>query len=184
LSDEVGLTAATDADFPEVVALTNWAYRGTGAVASWTVESYLDGERTTVEALRADLAAAPDAQVLVWRNAAGELLGHVWLEPQAAGVWYLGLLSVRPDRQDQKLGRALLGAAEAFAQGRGARRIRLTVINVRDTLIAWYQRRGYALTGEVRPFPYGDDRFGRPMREDLSFMVLERGLLGPLPGPR
>jgi len=176
LSGEVALTAAAEADFADIVALTNWAYRGTGAVASWTVESYLDGERTTVEALRADLAAASDAQVLIWRDAGDELLGHVWLEPQAGGVWYLGLLSVRPDRQDRKLGRALLGAAEAFAAARGAQRIRLTVINVRDTLIAWYQRRGYALTGEVRPFPYGDDRFGRPRRDDLSFVVLERAL--------
>ena len=176
MSGEVALTAAAEADFADIVALTNWAYRGTGEVASWTVESYLEGERTTVETLRADLAAAPDARLLVWRDATGELLGHVWLEPQAGEVWYLGLLSVRPDRQDQKLGRALLGAAEAFAQHRGARRMRLTVINVRDTLIAWYQRRGYALTGEVRPFPYGDDRFGKPRRDDLSFVVLERGL--------
>ena len=176
MSEAARLRPASEADLPEVVALTNWAYRGTGAQQSWTVESYLDGERTTVEALRADLTAAPEARLLIWRDGAGELMGHVWLEPQADGVWYLGLLSVRPDRQDQKLGRSLLGAAEAFAQGQGARRVRLTVINVRDTLIAWYQRRGYALTGETRPFPYGDDRFGKPQRDDLSFVVLERGL--------
>ena len=52
----------------------------------------------------------------------------------------------------------------------------MTVINVRDTLIAWYERRGYARTGEVRPFPYGDHRFGRATRDDLSFVVLERAL--------
>jgi hypothetical protein len=54
--------------------------------------------------------------------------------------------------------------------------MRMRVINVRDTLIAWYERRGYALTGETEPFPYGDDRFGRPLRDDLCFVVLERGL--------
>jgi ribosomal protein S18 acetylase RimI-like enzyme len=172
----IELEPATEADLPDIVALTNWAYRGTGPQSSWTVESYLEGERTTADALRADLAAAPDAHLLVWRDAAGELQGHVWLEPQADGAWYLGLLSVRPDRQDQKLGRSLLNAAEAFARDRGASRVRLTVINVRDTLIAWYQRRGYALTEETRPFPYGDDRFGRPQRDDLSFVVLERAL--------
>jgi len=83
---------------------------------------------------------------------------------------------VRPDRQDRKLGRRLMAAAEAFARAHGARRMRMQVINVRDTLIAWYQRRGYALTGEVKPFPYGDDRFGRALRDDLSFVVLERAL--------
>jgi ribosomal protein S18 acetylase RimI-like enzyme len=170
------LKAATDADVDEIVALTNWAYRGTGEQASWTVESYLEGQRTTAEALRADVAANPEASLLTWRDAAGALNGHVWLEPVDGRTWYLGLLSVRPDRQDQKLGRTLLAAAEAFARARGARRMQMTVINVRDTLIAWYQRRGYALTGEVRPFPYGDDRFGKPLRDDLSFVVLERAL--------
>jgi ribosomal protein S18 acetylase RimI-like enzyme len=172
----IELREATLADLPEIVDLTNWAYRGTGAQASWTVESYLEGERTDAEALSVDMEANPAAQLLVWRDAHGELQGHVWLEPQEDGVWYLGLLSVRPDRQDQKLGRTLLTAAQDFAQARGARRIQMTVINVRDTLIAWYQRRGYALTGETRAFPYGDDRFGRPLRDDLCFVVLERTL--------
>ncbi len=172
----IDLKSATDGDLAEIVELTNWAYRGTGPKSSWTVESYLHGQRTTAEALRADIAANPDAHLLTWRDAAGELQGHVWLEPMKGGVWYLGLLSVRPDRQDQKLGRTLLMAAEDFARAHGAHRVQMTVINVRDTLIAWYQRRGYALTGEVRPFPYGDDRFGTPQRDDLSFVVLERGL--------
>ncbi|HLZ76523.1 GNAT family N-acetyltransferase [Phenylobacterium sp.] len=174
---QVDLRRAGDADIEEIAELTNWAYRGTGEVASWTVESYLEGLRTTPETLRADIAANPDARLLTWRGEAGELLGHFWLEPPADGAtWYLGLLSVRPDRQDQKLGRRLLAAGEDFARARGATRLQMTVINVRDTLIAWYQRRGYALTGEVRPFPYGDDRFGRPRRDDLSFVVLEKAL--------
>ena len=176
MSDEIRLQPATEADLPEIVALSNWAYRGTGPQSSWTIESYLEGERTTEDALRADLAGSPAAQILIWRDAAGDLLGHCWLEPAGDGVWYLGLLSVRPDRQDQRLGRTLLSAAEAFARDRGARRMQMTVINVRDTLIAWYERRGYRLTGEIRPFPYGDDRFGRPLRDDLSFLVLDRGL--------
>jgi hypothetical protein len=54
--------------------------------------------------------------------------------------------------------------------------MRLTVLNVREALIAWYQRRGYSLTGESEPFPYGDDRFGTPMREDLEFLVLQKTL--------
>ena len=172
----IELRPASEAEASEIADLTNWAYRGTGEQASWTVESYLEGQRTDAETIRADMAGKPEAHLLTWRDEAGELLGHVWLEPQAGATWYLGLLSVRPDRQDRKLGRTLLAAAEDFAKARGARRIQLTVINVRDTLIAWYQRRGYALTGEVRPFPYGDDRFGRPTRDDLSFVVLERGL--------
>ena len=52
----------------------------------------------------------------------------------------------------------------------------MTVVHIRDTLIAWYERRGYALTGETRPFPHGDDRFGKPLRDDLSFVVMEKVL--------
>lgn len=52
----------------------------------------------------------------------------------------------------------------------------MKVVNVRDELIAWYGRRGYAPTGETAPFPYGDDRFGQPLRDDLSFVVLQKTL--------
>ncbi len=50
----------------------------------------------------------------------------------------------------------------------------MTVVAQRDTLIAWYERRGYRRTGEERPFPYGDARFGTPRRDDLFFIVLAR----------
>jgi hypothetical protein len=52
----------------------------------------------------------------------------------------------------------------------------MTVLHVRDALVAWYLRRGYALTGETKPFPYNDDRFGRPLRDDLHFVVLAKQL--------
>jgi hypothetical protein len=53
----------------------------------------------------------------------------------------------------------------------------MTVVNVRDTLIAWYVRRGYTLTGETEPFPYGDIRFGVPRRDDLHFVILRKRLV-------
>ena len=170
------LKPALEADLPDIVALTNKAYRETGPGASWNVESMIEGPRTTEADLRADLAASPDAQLLIWRNAQGEHLGHVWLEPGEAGGWYLGMLTVRPDRQDQKLGRELLAAAETFACDRGARRMELTVVNARDTLMAWYERRGYRRTGLTPPFPYEDTRLGRPTQPDLCFVVMARDL--------
>ena len=169
------LTPATDADLEAVAALVNASYRGAGG---WTNEAdYLDGERTDAETLRRDLAAQPNATLLTLRDASdGPLLGVVWLEPAEADTWYLGMLTVRPDIQDRQLGRALLGEAETWAAARGARRIKMTVVNVRDTLIAWYERRGYRLTGETLPFPYEDQPFGAPKRDDLAFVVLERAI--------
>jgi predicted N-acetyltransferase YhbS len=172
----VELATATEGDWPDVVALTNRAYRDTGPGASWNVETMIEGQRLSERQLRADLAAAPHARLLIWRDEGGEHLGHVWLEPRAEGAWYLGLLTVRPDRQDQGLGRALLAASEAYARGQGARRIEMTVVDRRDTLIAWYERRGYRLTGERRPWPYEDPSIGRPRVPDLGFVVLEKAL--------
>jgi hypothetical protein len=78
--------------------------------------------------------------------------------------------------QSAGFGSELLRSAEVFALGRGARMMEITVVNVRDVLIAWYERRGYVLTGETRPFPYGDNRYGVPKRDDLAFVVLEKDL--------
>jgi len=173
------LAPAAPADHPEIAALVNDAYRATGPARGWTTEAdYIDGERTDAATLARDLAAQPAARLLVWRDEPqGPILGCVWLEPAGGGAWYLGMLTVRPDLQDRRLGRTLLEAAEQAAAGEGARIIRMTVVNVRDTLIGWYERRGYALTGETRPFPY-DGEFGAPRRPDLAFVVLEKALAG------
>jgi ribosomal protein S18 acetylase RimI-like enzyme len=172
------LFRATDADLPAVAAFVNAAYRGEGARQGWTTEAdVLDGQRVDLAMLRTDLAAQPEAMLLLLRDEAeAPLLGCVWLEPTKAEVWYLGMLTVRPDLQDRQLGRALLAEAEAHIRGRGGRRVRMTVLNVREALIAWYLRRGYTRTDETKPFPYGDERFGIPLRDDLHFVVLEKTL--------
>jgi GNAT superfamily N-acetyltransferase len=172
------LVRATEGDYASIVDLVNLAFRGVGLSASWNSEGdFIEGQRLTESLLREDLAAKPDAVLLTYRDDPdGELLGTVWLEPKKDGVWYLGLLTIRPGLQNRQIGRALLGVAEGFAKQHGASRIRMSVVNVRTTLIAWYERRGYFLTGETQPFPYADQRFGRPLRHDLHFVLLEKDL--------
>ena len=177
------LAPAAEADYPEVIALANLAYRGAPGTAgarkpSWNIETgVVEGQRLTDSLLREDLAAEPNAHLLLYRDSAdGPLLGTVWLQPKADGAWYLGLLTIHPEMQNRSLGRALLAAAEDFAREHGGRIIRMTVLNVREALLAWYERRGYTRTGETQPFPYGDNRFGTPMRDDLFFVVLEKRL--------
>lgn len=173
------LTPAVESDYAEIIALANWAYRGNGPTASWNAEAgVLEGQRLTESLIRDDRANKPLGQLLIHRAADGVLMGTVWLEPKGDGGWYLGLLMVRPDQQKQQFGRTLLATAEQFARERGARRIRMTVLHVREPLIAWYERRGYARNGETEPFPYGDERFGRPLRDDLHFVVLEKVMEG------
>lgn len=170
----IELANASEADYPEIIALTNRAFREPSGQAAWKVETLVEGQRIEESLLRDDMAK-PGARLLVWREA-GEHMGHVRLDEGPDGAWYLAMLTVRPDRQDGGLGRTLLAAAEDFARARGAKRMRMTVVHQRAELIAWYERRGYALTGEREPFPYGDDRFGKPTRDGLYFDVLEKAL--------
>lgn len=171
-------TLARAEDVESIVALVNGAYRGESSRRGWTTEAdLLGGQRTDAAALAAQIAARGNA-ILVVRDAEG-VCACVHLESRPDAVCYLGMLTVRPDRQAGGVGRALLGAAERFARETfGARWVEMTVIDVRTELLAWYERRGYAPTGEMRPFPYGDPRFGLPQREDLRFAVLRRRIDG------
>jgi ribosomal protein S18 acetylase RimI-like enzyme len=106
---------------------------------------------------------------------AGDILACVHLERLDAGAVYLGMLTVRPTLQAGGLGRRLLAAAEEDARTRWeATRVEMTVIAVRAELIAWYERRGYARTGERRPFP--EDPAIEHLRDDIDFVVLAKAL--------
>lgn len=172
------LTLYKDSELADIAALVNSAYRGELATKGWTSESYLlGGQRTDEASLRADLAAKPGSTILTLRDEDWEKpYACAWVEPTAGEAWYVGMVTVSPLRQDGGLGRAMLETCEAYAKARGGKTMKMTVISVRDTLIAWYERRGYRLTGETQPFPYGDERFGAPQRDDLEFVVMEKAL--------
>jgi ribosomal protein S18 acetylase RimI-like enzyme len=170
------LEPAREADVPIIVDLVNQAFRGRGDDQSWNVEDFIEGPRIDEAAVRDDIEEDL-VHLLVHRDAAdGRLVATVRLEPSGGGTWHLGMLSVAPDQQARQLGRRVMEVAEAFVRGQGGRRVRLSVVDCRETLIAWYIRRGYRLTGETMPFPYDDQRFGRPLRNDLAFVMLEKTL--------
>jgi GNAT superfamily N-acetyltransferase len=169
---------AVEADFTEIIELANVAYRKTGPGSSWnSEEGLIAGQRLNESLLREEFARKLKAHLLVYRETPdGPLLGTVWLEPKDTSTWYLGLLTVRPDQQAHGLGKTILAAAEDFVRAQGGTYIRMTVLHVRSTLIAWYQRRGYALTGETEPWHYDDERFGKALRDDLYFVVMGKSL--------
>jgi predicted N-acetyltransferase YhbS len=173
---EVQYRPATQADVAALHALITSAYRGDSARLGWTHEAdLLDGQRTDAEAL-SEVIDDPD-KVILMAHHGGVLIGCVMLNRQDDGAAYLGMLSVDPVRQSSGLGRRLLAVAEAEAAARyGADRIEMTVIRQRPELIAWYERRGYALTGATAEFPMDDARFGLPRRRDLQFVVLAKPL--------
>ncbi|MGP3590635.1 GNAT family N-acetyltransferase [Vagococcus sp. WN89Y] len=172
------LQPAGDDELAGVVALLNRAYRSRGEEAGWTTEAgLLEGDRISEQTLRQELADKPHATLLVWKTYAG-IDGCVWLEPLEGDVWYLGSLAISPSVQNAQYGRRLLEAAEQWCRARGGKSVLMTVLQARDTLVAWYLRRGYRRTGETEPFPAEDTRFGTPTRPDLHFEVLTKSLIG------
>ncbi len=167
--------AATEADIDAIVALVTSAYRGESSRAGWTTEAdLLDGARIDPEVLRADIARDDSRVVLAERDGALLACAHVAIDGDAG---YFGMFSVVPGLQGGGIGKQVLAECERIVRDDWRLpAMRMTVIDVRDELIAFYQRRGYRRTGITKPFPYGDARFGEPKRDDLRFEVLEKTL--------
>ena len=105
-----------------------------------------------------------------------ELLGCAQLE-RKPDYAYFGMFSVVPGLQGGGIGKQVLAECERIARDEWRLpAMRMTVIDIRNELIAFYERRGYRRTGILKPFPYGDERFGLPRRDDLRFEVLEKVL--------
>jgi GNAT superfamily N-acetyltransferase len=183
---DVTFRAATLHDVPELLALVTSAYRGESSRAGWTTEAdLLDGQRTDPDAIGA-IVTGTDGLVLVATQAgagtaahagpAGRILACCQLERQGT-AGYFGMFAVVPTLQAAGVGSAVLAEAERYAREVwGADRMEMQVIAQRADLIAWYVRRGYRPTGDAKPFPYGDERFGLPRRPDLAFTVLAKAL--------
>ena len=173
---ELFTTRARAGDVPAIVELINGAYRGETSRRGWTNEiGLVEGRRIDAPTVAA-LVANPDEAVLVLRAQSG-LFACAHVAPLENGVAVIALLTVRPALQASGIGRQMLAAAERYAAAHfGAKAIEITVVSVREELIAWYERRGYVATGELRPYPYNDERFGIPLREGLTMLVMRRAL--------
>ncbi|MEQ1908613.1 MAG: GNAT family N-acetyltransferase [Vicinamibacterales bacterium] len=167
---------ATETDVPALVALVNSAYRGDSSRAGWTTEAdLLDGMRIDAERLSAAVADAADNAILIHEDE-GHLVACVHLQRKDPNC-YLGMLTTLPTRQGSGLGRSMIEQAERFAHDHwGSTSMEMTVLTLRQELLAWYERRGYSRTGDRKPFPYGDDKWGLPKRTDLEFYVLRKSL--------
>ena len=172
---------ATPADIPALHALIESAYRGDTARRGWTHEAdLLDGQRTDTTLL-SEIVDDPAQRILVAIDGA-TIIGCVSIARKQHGKAYLGLLSVSPLLQAKGLGKQLIAAAEHAAIAEfSAQVMEMTVIKQRTELLDYYKRRGYSPTGEERPFPFGDERFGLPRTSELVFVVLERKI--EVPGP-
>ncbi|MGW0548940.1 GNAT family N-acetyltransferase [Streptomyces altiplanensis] len=172
---ELTFRDATETDVDALVALIESAYRGEASRSGWTTEAdILEGQRTDPEGVL-DVVKSPDSRLLAVERD-GALVACCQLEHRGEAA-YFGMFAVRPQMQGAGLGKVIIAEAERTVRETwDAREMHMTVISVREDLIAWYERRGYRRTGKTTPFPYGDERFGIPQRDDLEFELLVKRL--------
>lgn len=166
------ISFAEGKDISSLVTLMDSAYRGEGSKQGWTSEADLFiGNKRTDEATISKLITKPGSVFLKFINEDGIMEGCVYLHKKESRL-YLGMFSVSPVAQGKGIGKKLLAAADEHAKEQGCSSIYMTVITVREELIAWYEKNGYQKTGRVLPFPV-DERFGIPT-QPLELAVLEK----------
>ena len=135
MSAPVVISRCADAgQFAAILALVHAAFGGLTPPSGALKE--------TIDDVAARFAAGP----VLLAQADGELVGSLYCALKDGGL-YLTRMAVRPDRQKQGLGRALLTAAEAEAHALGVPRLTLRVrLNLPDNR-AYFERAGFRVTG-------------------------------------
>lgn len=179
---------ATPADLDALIDLIERAYRGPETAGRWDSESHLlRGPRTSVDEVSGYLAD-PDSRFVLAVDDDGEserIIGCALIQKRGCGACapgystgdaaYFGMFAIDPGVRASGLGKAVLAEAERCARELWtAPAMMMTVISVREQLIAWYQRRGYVLTGGRTPFPF-DATTGETSR-DFDLVELRKAL--------
>ena len=130
---------ATKSDAPQITAVINAAFR----IAE---EFFIDGNRIT----QAEVEESLTKGAFLVAEADGKINGCVYVELRGERS-YLGLLSVDPNTQQSGLGSRLMIEAERYCRERGSHAMDILIVNLREDLPAFYQKRGYAESGTT-PF--------------------------------
>lgn len=164
-------------DAEALAALINAAYRGDSSRMGWTSEAdLLEGRRTDIEELSRLIMS--ESAMLLLGCSDHILMASVCLQKTGKQA-HLGMFVVEPTRQNRGIGKQLLAVAELSARQQwAAETMDMAVITHRHELIAFYERRGYARTGRLRPFPL-NPALWTPKVQNLQFEILEKPLLTP-----
>lgn len=161
---------ATTNDIQKIVDLVNTAYRSK-EIQGWTSESDLVlGDR--INSQQVQQLICQDAKLFLLFDAA-ELIGCVHLHIQQQSC-YIGMLTTHPKTQNRGLGKQILEFAESFSKHQFATQtFKMSVLSNRPELIAFYQRRGYQLTGYSEPYPINAN-VGIPLDQNIAILHLEK----------
>jgi ribosomal protein S18 acetylase RimI-like enzyme len=165
------ITKATLQDIPALNILINSAYRGETSKKGWTTEAnLLEGKRTNEDELT-ETILNPKNTILKYTEG-NQIIGSVLLVEKEHQL-YLGMLTVSPELQNSGIGKKMLAEAENYAKILGLSSIIMTVISVREELIAWYKRHGYVDTGKREAFPESEIHV-TISEQPLEFIYLEK----------
>ncbi|MDY0986530.1 GNAT family N-acetyltransferase [Flavobacterium sp. CFBP9031] len=167
------ITKATIEDIPALTILINSAYRGETSKKGWTTEAHLlEGKRTDEQEMT-EIFLDPKNTILKFTEN-DKIIGSVLLVEKVHQL-YLGMLTVSPELQNSGIGKKLLAEAENHAKSLGLSSIIMTVISVREELVAWYKRHGYVDTGKREAFPESEIHV-TVSEVPLEFIYLEKVL--------
>lgn len=143
------IEAATVDRVSDIVAVMESAYRGDVSKKGWTSEADLiDGARTSVPEMLASIYD-PKTYMLVAKTQDDVIVGCASITFDGPSCIF-GKFAVDPHQQAAGIGKALLAQAERVAITHfGVTTMTMTVIGGRPELEAFYERRGYARTGNV-----------------------------------
>ena len=163
---------AARSDAPAIAALIEESYRGDESRRGWTTEAHLiEGNRTSVAEIET-LIADPNARFVMAFE--GTTLVGCALIKNENGEGYFGMFAVKPTLQGGGHGKQILSHAEQQIRNLWhCPRVAMTVISIREDLIAYYERRGYKRTA-TKPFPFEKEPGAK--RTDFHFVVLTKAL--------
>lgn len=180
-NETIQFRIATPDDAPQIQNLIQSAFRAEDTRARWTGSPELASQfHISVDEVLTSMSK-PDCAVLVATDptSTGDnnaLVATVEAFRRTPDLARLSMLAVNSTRQRGGLGRAVLAHAEDYCRRTwGVQRLGLNALSTRGELIAWYERCGFARTGETSAFPR--ERFaGMDLPEDLCFVELEKDL--------
>ena len=145
-------------DVAQLVELINLAYRAQSE-RSWTTEkAFVDGTRITNEQLSGDLSRS-NFKLFVGENEQGLLVACIGLSLDHNSV-EIGTFAIDSSVQNLGYGKQMLNyVAQSCSE---VRDLIMYVLDVRSELIAYYQRRGYQITGHTEPYPVNAN-VGQPL---------------------
>ncbi|WP_263577057.1 GNAT family N-acetyltransferase [Acinetobacter pseudolwoffii] len=159
---------AKTTDIQNIVVLINTAYRSN---RGWTHEhKMVAGQRINRDQV-VSLLVQSNVKLFVLENH-DQIIGCIGLT-EFDDSMEIGSFAIDPDQQNSGYGKQLLDFAESYILETYQKKvIRMSVLNVRTELIAYYQRRGYQLTEKIEAYPL-DQNVGEPLIP-LNLLILEK----------